>query len=111
MDTNVAVRVERAAKTFGAKLHDPPLRPNAARAARREVHALVGEARDERGATVLLATHDLGEAEALCDRLAVIYDGRVAAVDTPAGLKARAGGTLEEAFLALTSSETDGEKL
>jgi ABC-2 type transport system ATP-binding protein len=38
---------------------------------------------------VLLVTHFMEEAERLCDRVAVIDQGRVVALDTPAGLIAR----------------------
>ncbi len=38
--------------------------------------------------TILLTTHYMFEADALCDRLAVINLGRIVALDTPAGLKA-----------------------
>lgn len=37
----------------------------------------------EQGVTVLLATHDMAEAEALCDRIAILVHGRIAAVGTP----------------------------
>ena len=59
--------------------------------ARREVWALVEQIRAD-GATVVLVTHLMEEAEQLCDRLALVDRGRIAAVDTPAGLAARAGG-------------------
>jgi ABC-2 type transport system ATP-binding protein len=39
--------------------------------------------------TVLLTTHYMYEAEELCDRVAIIHDGRVLACDTPANLKKR----------------------
>ena len=39
----------------------------------------------ERGTTILLTTHYLEEAEALCEQIALIRDGRIAALDTPAG--------------------------
>jgi ABC-2 type transport system ATP-binding protein len=54
-------------------------------AARRETWELIERVRD-RGVTILLVTHFMQEAEYLCDRLAVIDDGRVVALDTPAGL-------------------------
>ncbi|GID27202.1 hypothetical protein Abr02nite_21850 [Paractinoplanes brasiliensis] len=38
------------------------------------------------GVTIVLVTHFMEEAERLCDRLAVIDDGRVVALNTPAGL-------------------------
>jgi ABC-2 type transport system ATP-binding protein len=46
--------------------------------ARRETWELIAAARD-RGTTVVLVTHDMEEAERLCDRVAVIHDGRVMA--------------------------------
>jgi ABC-2 type transport system ATP-binding protein len=58
---------------------------------RRETWGLVEGVRD-RGVTVVLVTHLMEEAERLCDRIAVIDRGRVVALDTPAGLVARAGG-------------------
>jgi ABC-2 type transport system ATP-binding protein len=56
--------------------------------ARREAWALV-EAVRERGATIVLVTHFMEEAERLCDRVAVFKDGRVRAVDSPSGLVVR----------------------
>lgn len=58
--------------------------------ARRELHQLIAGARSE-GRTVVLSTHDLGEAEELCDRVAIIDRGRVLAAGSPAELRARAG--------------------
>jgi len=78
--------------------------------ARRDVWGLVRRIRD-RGVTVVLVTHLMDEAERLCDRIAVIHRGRVAALDSPSGLVARAvvpgvdRPTLEDAVLALTTSE------
>jgi ABC-2 type transport system ATP-binding protein len=57
--------------------------------ARRETWALIEDVR-ARGVTVLLVTHFMEEAQRLCDRIAVIDGGRVAALDTPAGLIRRA---------------------
>lgn len=51
--------------------------------------------------TVLLTTHDLGEAELLATRVAVIRAGRVVAQGTPGELAA-AGRGLQSAYLALT---------
>ena len=44
------------------------------------------------GCTVLLSTHILAEAAALCTRIVIMADGRLAAEDTPAGLAARMEG-------------------
>ncbi|WP_407647260.1 ABC transporter ATP-binding protein [Actinacidiphila soli] len=56
--------------------------------ARRAVWAAVDRRRAEHGATVLLVTHNVIEAETVLDRVAVMDGGRVIACDTPAGLKA-----------------------
>jgi ABC-2 type transport system ATP-binding protein len=58
-------------------------------AARRETWDLIEDVRAG-GVTVLLVTHSMEEAEHLSDRLALIDQGRVVAVDTPAGLISRA---------------------
>jgi len=55
--------------------------------ARRDTWAIVEGVR-ARGATVLLVTHFMEEAERLCDRVAVVDAGRVVALDTPAALAA-----------------------
>src|SRR5262249_51607486 len=50
--------------------------------AAREFRRLVRELRDE-GRTILLTTHDMAEAESVCDRVALIDHGRLLAVETP----------------------------
>jgi ABC-2 type transport system ATP-binding protein len=59
--------------------------------ARRDTWDLIKTVRD-RGVTILLVTHFMEEAERLCDRVALIDAGRVAALDTPARLAAQASG-------------------
>lgn len=56
--------------------------------ARRDTWKLIETVRG-RGVTIVLVTHSMEEAEQLCDRLAIIDGGRVAAINTPAGLVAR----------------------
>jgi len=53
--------------------------------ARRDLWQIVREVR-EAGATVVLTTHYMEEAEALCDRVMLMERGRIAALDTPPGL-------------------------
>ncbi|MEU5310182.1 ABC transporter ATP-binding protein [Streptomyces sp. NPDC021562] len=65
--------------------------------ARRDTWALIEDVRD-RGVTVLLVTHFMEEAQRLCDRIAVIDKGRVAALDTPAGLIRRSAGATVISF-------------
>ena len=43
--------------------------------------------RNQRGLTVFLTTHNMDEAEEMCSRLAIINQGRIAAIDTPDGLR------------------------
>ncbi len=68
-------------------------------AGRRVAWELVRTIRD-RGATVVLVTHFMDEAEELCDRVAVVDQGRVVAVDSPQGLIAGRGGVVRMRFSA-----------
>lgn len=54
--------------------------------ATRQVHRLIQELSQERGRTVFLCTHNLAEAQKLCDRVAVLEQGRVVALGTPTAL-------------------------
>jgi len=47
--------------------------------------------RERMGVTVILTTHYMEEADALCDRVAIMNRGRIAAIDSPQRLKARVG--------------------
>jgi ABC-2 type transport system ATP-binding protein len=61
--------------------------------AARDIRSLVREWVSERpGRTILLTTHYLAEAEELCDRIAIIREGRIVATDTPAGITSSVGG-------------------
>jgi ABC-2 type transport system ATP-binding protein len=83
---------------------------------KREVQAFVQELRDTHDATILLTTHDMQEADGLCDRIAILDEGKIVALDTPAGLKAmvpRTNGhdpTLEDVFMELTGKQLVKEK-
>jgi ABC-2 type transport system ATP-binding protein len=59
---------------------------------RANLWAHVRSLRDEHGLTVFLTTHYLDEADALCDRVLVIDNGRIVAEDTPDALKRRVSG-------------------
>lgn len=54
-----------------------------------EFLSMIGEYRD-RGGTVFLSSHDLDEVERVCDRIAIIREGRLAAVEKVAELRGRA---------------------
>jgi ABC-2 type transport system ATP-binding protein len=68
--------------------------------ARRAVWERLEELRAQWGTTVLITTHDMEEADVLCDELALMHQGRLAARGTPAELKARIGpeATLDDVF-------------
>lgn len=78
-----------------ALAHEPPVvfldEPTAGLdvATRAELHALIGELR-ERGVALILATHDMAEAEKLADRVAILLSGRIVASGTPKALTAAA---------------------
>lgn len=62
------------------------------------------------GISVLLTTHYLDEAEYLSDRVCVLHNGEVIAVDTPANLKTRyTKGRLEDVFLQLINEQSTTE--
>jgi len=80
---------------------------------KQRIQTLIKELRDIYNATVLLATSDVREVDALCDRVAILDDGKIIALDTPAGLKElvpHACGhepMLEDVLAALNNKETD----
>lgn len=76
--------------------------------ARRETWGLVEELRDS-GVTVILVTHFMEEAERLADRLALIDEGRLVALDTPRGLVESVG--LEQRLRFTTTAAVEDEWL
>jgi ABC-2 type transport system ATP-binding protein len=80
-----------------AVAHEPPVifldEPTAGLdvASRVELHKLMREYK-ERGATIVLATHDMAEAEELSDRVAILLQGKLVAVDTPLAITATGAG-------------------
>ena len=65
--------------------------------ARRATWDLISKVRAQ-GVTVVLVSHFMDEVEELCDRVAIFEQGRIAALDTPAGLVDRAGGEYRVRF-------------
>lgn len=57
------------------------------------------------GHTILLTTHYLEEAEALCGRIAMLKRGRIVALETTQALLARTGGNLEQAFVQIMKAD------
>lgn len=76
-------------------------------AARRETWRLIGQVRDQ-GATVVLVTHYMDEAERLCDRVGVLHGGRLSTCGTPAELVASVGGHYRTRFSCRHSHELAG---
>jgi ABC-2 type transport system ATP-binding protein len=97
-------------------LHDPPVvfldeptigvDPVGARELRATIESL-----KEAGKTVLLTTHYMFEADALCDRVAVIAKGRILAEGTPADLKAHVAERTVVEIEAYGVSEAAVERL
>jgi len=56
-------------------------------ASRVELHNLLRESR-QRGMTIILATHDMAEAEELSDRVAILLNGKIATIDSPMAITA-----------------------
>jgi ABC-2 type transport system ATP-binding protein len=88
---------------------------------KRDVQGFISEVRAEHDATILLTTHDMEEAETLCDRIAFLAGGRIVAEGTPLALRRRVAEeqelsleqvTLETVFMDLTgrSIEEDEER-
>ena len=86
-----------------------------------DVQVFVRELRDTHDATILLTTHDMDEADALCDRIAIIDGGRIVAMDTPEALKRQVGAlqgsdgpaSLHDVFMHFTGrnwEEFEGEE-
>jgi ABC-2 type transport system ATP-binding protein len=78
-----------------------------------EVQSYIEEVREAHDATILLTTHDMAEADRLCNRIAILDRGRLVVEDTPDNLKARVARetglqpTLDNVFLTYTGRSLD----
>jgi ABC-2 type transport system ATP-binding protein len=79
---------------------------------KRDVQRFIREVREEHDATILLTTHDMEEAELLCDRISFIAGGRIVAEGTTWELKQRVANgrpadaiSMEDVFMALTGKD------
>ena len=69
----------------------------------RMVRKLVGKLKNE-GGTVIYSTHNLAEAQQVCDRIIIVHNGELRADGTPADLIMSSGAeNLEDAYVSLTS--------
>lgn len=79
------------------------------------MQTFIEELRDTHDATIVLTTHDLAEADRLCDRIGIINDGRIVAEDTPEALKAMVAEvhgqepTMESVFMTYTGRSLDDD--
>jgi ABC-2 type transport system ATP-binding protein len=83
---------------------------------KKDVQEFILRMRAEHDTTVFLTTHDMDEADRLCDRIAIINGGRIVALDTPQGLKRMIGtrrgnglASMEDVFMALTGRSLDDD--
>ena len=78
-----------------------------------DVQSFIEELRETHDASIVLTTHDLAEAERLCNRITILDGGRVVAEDTPDGLIAAEGNrtqtnaTLHDVFMTYTGRSLD----
>jgi len=80
--------------------------------ARASVWEHIRELRTRYGTTIMLTTHYMEEADSLCNRVAIMHEGRIAAIGTPAELKASLGGpevTLEDVFAHYAGAELENK--
>lgn len=75
-------------------------------AARKMVWKYIKELNKQNGTTILMTTHDMDEADFLCDIVALIHAGKIIVMDTPKNLKAAVGpkATLDDVFILHTGS-------
>lgn len=91
---NCSKGMRQRAALLAALIHSPELlfldEPTSGLdpAARAEVHRMLAELRSA-GTTVFLTTHDMAEADSVCDRIAILDEGRIVAEDAPQSLKLR----------------------
>jgi len=104
--------MKRRANLAASIIHDPPIvildeptvgfDPNV----KREFWELIKNLK-KFGKTVLLSTHDMYEADEICDRVAIMNKGKVAALDKPHTLKKSIGG---EPFISLRAKDSQAKK-
>ncbi|MEX2527901.1 MAG: ABC transporter ATP-binding protein [Gemmatimonadota bacterium] len=74
-----------------------------------ELRKIISELREE-GKAILFSTHIMSEAEQLCDRIAIIHQGKILATDTLAGLRTATGlHYLEDIFVHYARVDTPAE--
>jgi ABC-2 type transport system ATP-binding protein len=84
---------------------------------KRDVQSFVREVQRDHDATIFLTTHDMAEAEALCDRIAFLVGGRIVAVGTPVELRRMVADgrplekiDMEDVFMELTGRSVEDDE-
>lgn len=80
--------------------------------ARKALWKHISQLRAEHGATILLTTHLMEEADHLCKRVGIMHHGKLVALGAPADLKASIGvdgATLEDVFIHFTGDQLEPE--
>ncbi len=84
---------------------------------RRDVQRFIRDVQRDHDATILLATHDMEEAEVLCDRISFIAGGRIVASGTPLELRERVARgrpieeiDMEDVFMKLTGHDLEEDE-
>jgi ABC-2 type transport system ATP-binding protein len=79
---------------------------------KKDVQTLIQRIRADHESSILLCTHDMAEAEELCDRIGILLSGKLIAIDTAEGLKRQFGTgdrvpTLEQVFMLATGTSLE----
>jgi len=75
---------------------------------KKDVQKLIWSIRKDHDSSILLCTHDMGEAEELCDRIGILLNGQLVDLDTPDGLKRKYGtSSLEDVFMIATGTSLE----
>ena len=79
---------------------------------KKDVQKLIRSIRSNHESSILLCTHDMGEAEELCDRIGILLNGKLIALDTAEALKRtyQVGAhqpSLEEVFMSATGTSLE----
>ena len=84
---------------------------------KRDVQTFIREVQRDHDATILLTTHDMDEAEALCDRIAFLAGGRIVAEGTALQLRASVANgraietiDMEDVFMELTGKSVEDDE-
>jgi ABC-2 type transport system ATP-binding protein len=84
---------------------------------KRDVQAFIREVQDQHDATILLTTHDMEEAELLCNRISFLSGGRIVAEGTPVELRRHVAGgrpleeiNMETVFMELTGRSVEEDE-